>query len=892
MPSFPGPAVLGRGVVALPTATVPSTYVAWPCIRVDDAVVADPGAVVDELHHLWLKRQPVVVIIAVDPATLRAPEHCRLPPWRLDPYFEFTRERLQYLVWSNNYDLRTGEPIWWHARRAERLGATIGGPADVVLADGTAVWCDGGPRQPLTLGDATLVVHRETIEAGALVPDRLAQPCAPLADDQLAAVAHAVGPARIIAPAGSGKTRVLTERLRHLLADRGVTTGCVTAVAYNKRAAEQLAERTAGLGAHIRTLNSLGLAVVNGSGRFAQTCAGSRQVIEEFEVRRILEALVEVRRQRNTDPLAAYIDALSAVRLGLTDPRAVEESNPDAAGFAEIFDRYRAVLADRGVLDFDEQIYAAIETLLRDPVVRARDQRLARHLLVDEFQDLTPAHLLLLRLLAAPTYDVFGVGDDDQVIYSYAGASPEFLIDYGRYFPGAASYALETNYRCPPAVVDGARHLLGYNGRRLVKTIRSVPDRPGSPADLQVDRQPDSDHAAAAVDHIRRWSRAGAPWRYMAVLSRVNSALLAVQVSLMEAEIPCTAPLGAKVLTRTGIRSALAYLRIGVDPNRIASHDVSETIRRPSRRIARNVAEMVQKRSFTTIAEIRRLANALTGADADRIGSYADDLASVADAVRSADTAQALRVIRVEIGLGGAMDVLDDSRREADRSSHGDDLSALEQVASLHPDPATFETWLGAVLSRPGDTDGVALSTVHRVKGQEWPFVVVFGADDGTFPHRLATSVEEERRVFHVAITRASAEAVVVADTVHPSPFCAELSGTAPRRSTAQVRRPVTRLSEPSRRSAAGSVAGRPGSATPQQALAALRLWRTETATRDKVPAYVVFSDEHLEGLANSQPCTLAELARCRGIGPVKLDKYGDEILVVLEKAAAEAAGP
>lgn len=180
----------------------------------------------------------------------------------------------------------------------------------------------------------------------------MSSPPADVAPDQLAAVMHGAGPARIIAPAGSGKTRVLTERLRHLLADRRVTPTTVTAVAYNKRAAEQLGERTAGLGAHIRTLNSLGLAIVNGSGQFAPTGLGTRQVIEEVEVRRILESLVEVRRQQNTDPMAPYIDALSAIRLGLTSPPAVEEAIPDAAGIAEAFDRYRAILADRRVLDF------------------------------------------------------------------------------------------------------------------------------------------------------------------------------------------------------------------------------------------------------------------------------------------------------------------------------------------------------------------------------------------------------------------------------------------------------------------------------------------------------------------------------------------------------------
>ena len=128
----------------------------------------------------------------------------------------------------------------------------------------------------------------------------------------------------------------------------------------------------------------------------------------------------------------------------------------------------------RGVVDFDEQVLLAIELLLGDGAFRRAQQARHRHLLVDEFQDLTPAHVLLIRLLSTPRFDVFGVGDDDQVIYGHAGASPRFLTDFGRYFPAAAEHALEVNYRCPPAVVDAASHLLTRNRVRVVKQVRAA----------------------------------------------------------------------------------------------------------------------------------------------------------------------------------------------------------------------------------------------------------------------------------------------------------------------------------------------------------------------------------------------------------------------------------
>lgn len=807
---------------------------------------------------------------------MRAAETSVAAPWQLNPAFEFARERLQYLVWSNNYDCRGDEPIWWHGRRAERLGATAvsGGPGDVLLGDGTPAWCDGGPRQPLTVPGDLAVVHRETIEAGSLTPDRYAAPTAQLAPDQLAAVSHTVGPARIIAPAGSGKTRVLTERLRHLVADRGVTPTTVTAVAYNKRAADELTERTADLPVTIRTLNSLGLAIVNAA------TAGRRDVVEEIDVRSILESLLHVRRQANTDPWPAYIEALRSIRLGLHDPADVEAALPDTAGIADVFEEYRAILRARHAVDFDEQIYGAVEVLLREPDVRAQFQPTCRHLLVDEFQDLTPAHLLMLRLLAAPTYDVFGVGDDDQVIYGYADASPEFLIDYERYFPGATPHALTVNYRCPPAVIDGARHLLSYNDRRIAKKIDAAPARAVDPAALSVVPAAEARQASVALARLQSWADEGVPWSSIAVLSRVNAALLAVQVQLVEADVPCDAPLGPRILNRTGIRAALAYLRMGLDPARIRRADIAETIRRPSRRIARNVAEMLQRRSTTSLHEIWRLSGALSGGDVAKVEEYAADLQLLTAVLKDGDTAAALRAIRVDVGLGSAMDLLDSSRNEADRSTHGDDLAALEQVAALHPDPATFEPWLRDVLGRPGSADGVTLSTVHRVKGREWPNVLVFAANEGLFPHRLATDEEEERRAFHVAITRGRDTVVVLAGATGPTPFAAELTGDAPRRRA--------NATSPSRREA--RMVGHAKTAPPAASavaegpvIDALRAWRKAVADRDRGPAYVVFSNKHLDGIAAAAPSTLEELRRCPGVGPAKLDRYGDELLAVLD---------
>jgi DNA helicase-2/ATP-dependent DNA helicase PcrA len=336
---------------------------------------------------------------------------------------------------------------------------------------------------------------------------------------------------------------------------------------------------------------------------------------------------------------------------------------------------------------------------------------------------------------------------------------------------------------------------------------------------------------------------------------------------------------------------------MGSDPDHIRREDVRDTIRRPSRGIAPMVSDMLTKSTTTSIRDIRRLAGRLSGRDVPKLLAYADDLDQVVKAVGQS-TAVALRVIRVGIGLNGTMDVLDGSRREADRSTHADDLVALEGVAALHPEASTFEPWLRGVLSRPAaEGPAVLLSTVHRIKGKEWDRVIVFGASEGLFPHRLADDDEGERRVFHVALTRARAQVFVLADAEAPSPFIGELDGSRSHRPAPSPGGwPAAGREGPGggkpRTRRPPSPGGPGGQAVEPTAAAAaaersLREWRSAVAKREAVPAYVVLTDKDLIGLASVLPRTLAELAGCRGIGPLRLERWGDEILAVLDAGGA-----
>ncbi len=855
-------------------ARPPDPWREAPRVRVDEAALADPGPVVERLHAAWAHREPVVVELAVDPAAFREPVDHHDEPWRLGAGFEPWLDRLHFLVWANSYDAREpGALVWWWARKAARLGATDAppeAPGDVVLPDGTLAWIDGGPRAPLAVPlQGAAVVHRDSVELGALeVQPAPAAPSAELGPDQLEAVGHGAGPARIVAPAGSGKTRVLTERLRHLLADRGYERGAVVALAYNKKAQEEMASRLPGLGARIYTLNAWGY------GLLARARGRRPELLDERTVRSIVEGLVPAQRRRvNTDSIGPYLDGLSLIRLGLRDPEEVEASLDDVVGLAEAYPRYRAELERRGAIDFDEQVFGALEALLRDGSLRRAVQGEHRHLLVDELQDLTPAHVLLVRLASAPAFDVFGVGDDDQCVYSHAGADPRFLVEYERFFPGAQHHALEVNYRCPAPVSAAAATLLAYNVRRVPKAIRPGPDAATDHDALQVRLHDADGGASAVVEAVEGWLGEGADAGDLAVLTRVHSLLLAPHVALAEAGVPIDSILDEGVLARLGVRAALAYLRVAVDPEHVDGRDLSEVHRRPSRGLPQWATKFLDR--CRSVADVRRAATRIDDVRvADKLEGLAADLDRLAARARDgASTRDLLTAVRDDIGLGSAMTLLDSTG--AASASHLDDLEGLLQVADLHPEARTFEGWLRRAFHRERAERGVTLSTIHRVKGLEWPRVIVFGVSDGIVPHRLATDVEEERRVLHVGITRARERVLVLVDRSRPSRCLAELDGSAPRDAVILRARATAAMPAPK---AAPAVA----SSAAAGADAALRAWRTTRAKADNVPAYVVLNDKHLAGIAERSPADLAGLRRCPGIGPAKLEAYGEEILEAL----------
>ena len=925
------------------------------------------------LRQAWHGRERLV--IEVDGPLPGAGPALEKPWWELGPGLTLPDEVWHHLLTANAVDARDPERLRFAPRdRALEAGARpmpVDKPGDVAIEAGS-VWCDGGPLAAFDASDldGAALIPAANLAVGRLSALRPCEPVADLAPDQRRAVGHLGGGACIVAPAGSGKTRVLTERTRWLVRDLGVEPSAVCLVAYNVRARAEMQQRTADLsGLEVRTLNSLALAVCNGTGPFTRPAHHGRvEVIDERAVRDLLHGLVgertpRRRRRAMTDPLAPWLEALGASRLGLRDPAEVERDYaPDVEGFTDLAPAYAEALEERGVVDFDHQIVRAIDVLLTDPGARAAARRACSVLLVDEFQDLTPAHLLMIRLLAGPRAGVFGVGDDDQTIYGYSGASPRWLIEYERFFPGAARHLLGVNYRCPPPVVEAASNLLSHNRHRIAKEISACPARAhavapsgtgkvvppgvgesvvppgvgesvvppgvgesvvptgidGSVARSGADEPgadefgPDEaavrslsvevagDGGSVVVDRVRSLMGSGAEARDIAVLTRVNSTLLAPQILLAEAGIDCMAPVGPWFLERTGVAAALAWLRLATAGSvRLPAGALATAARRPPRGISPRVVDWIAEQH--NVGALRRLAGRISDErTSERVEDFADDVARLGELAREgADTLRLLEAIQQGTQLGASLDErLDASRRSVDRSAHGDDLRALLSVAPHCGDPAEFENWLSSRLTggrrddgegdprtgRPSWGRGVRLATVHRVKGLEWPHVIVLSATEGLMPHRLAGDLEEERRVFHVAVTRCSESVLVIADGPK-SPFIVEMSWRSklePAGIPAEGHA-VPRRREPAKPAAPASKSQSPPideSAEPETAAAFQRLkqWRLERSKADGVPAYVVSTDATLRQLARHRPVTDEGLLAISGIGPAKLAAYGEAL--------------
>ena len=507
--------------------------------------------------------------------------------------------------------------------------------------------------------------------------------------------------------------------------------------------------------------------------------------------------------------------------------------------FVRLWADYEREKDRAGRLDFDDMLTRTVDLLEADPAavetVRARYGWFS----VDEYQDTNPLQQRLLELWLGERDDLCVVGDEDQTIYTFAGATSSFLAGFAARFPGAREVTLDRNYRSSPEILALANRLLAAEGRRK----RLVATQPSGPKPA-IRRCTDGDaELDLVVATIRRLVRDGVALSEIAVLVRINAQVPPLEAALTKAAIAFRVR-GQRFFERREVREALRLLR-----------------RLPAALHGLEVADAL---------EARLRADLGFDPDGEVIGAEARE-----------------RMAALTLVLEIAREVA------APAPAAGSPLDARALLAD-------FEA--RAAAEAEGSADGVNLLTLHRAKGLEWDAVLLPGLEEGTLPIRQAAdddeALAEERRLLYVGLTRARrhlalswAERRVGSgdreSRRRPSRFLRALGGDACGGDPGRLRHLRSRGIRASRVTVlpgAPIATARPGSPTDEALMADLRAWRSARAREDAVPAYVVAHDALLVEIVEQRPGSAAALRRVKGMGPAKLDRYGDEILAILAR--------
>lgn len=645
-------------------------------------------------------------------------------------------------------------------------------------------------------------------------------------------------PVAVIAGAGTGKTRAITHRIAHAVALGRYAANATLAVTFTTRAAGEMKARLAKLGAHgvqARTIHSAALRQAQyfwpkaygaplppvSSKIFPLVAASAGRVIgrPSTALLRDLAGEISWAKSGNVDP-DDYPD------LAASAGRQVSGVTPEQV--AAIMTGYERAKLAEGVIDFDDILLCTAALLAEHPDVAGQVRHAYRHFVVDEYQDVSAIQHRLVRLWVDDRRDLCVVGDPNQAIHSFAGARADFLLGFQRDWPGAVRLELARNYRSSPEVLAMANRVIGAG-----RGVRLRATQPGGPAP-ELSRYPDDAEEAAGV---ARWLRAehdaGVPWSELAVLYRINAQSPALEAALTEAGLPYQVRGSERYYERAEIRQALALVR-------------QSAAATPDDPPEPGVRQVLEQCGWTPDPPISQ------GAQRERWES-----------------------------LNALLDLVTGLLVDEPSLTLGEVAEELAQRAA----------WQQAPVGQ-----AVTLTTMHAAKGLEWNSVALVGVREGLMPFALADTPEalaEERRLLYVAMTRAARHLRITWATQGGrgrsrflKPFADQVTdqrADVPRRTSLQSKK--CRVCDAGLPTPAERKLGRHldcPSDYDEELYERLRAWRKQQADAQSAPAFVVFTDATLIALAEAAPTDRAALLRVPGIGTVKADRYGADVLNII----------
>jgi len=590
--------------------------------------------------------------------------------------------------------------------------------------------------------------------------------------EQRRAVTHAEGPLLVLAGAGTGKTRVITRRIAHLLS-RGVSAKAVLAVTFTNKAAREMRERVAALvdpsvarDPTVSTFHSFCVRVLRRHAEAAGLSPTFTLCDESDQLAAVKGALRELRiAEASVHPNAALSRISLFKNRGVSADRALDEASDDFEELvARAYAAYEAHLRRTRTVDFDDLLVRTERLLARDAKARDLLQDRFRHLLVDEYQDTNGPQYEILRHLAGKRRNVCVVGDDDQSIYGWRGADVRKILNFERDFPDATVIRLETNYRSTQTILDAANAVIRHNRSRHEKTLRA-PAGPGEP--VRTFQLEDEEHEAElVVEEIAQLVRQGkARLGDFAILFRTQTQPRVFEARLRAARIPYELVGGMSFFDRKEVRDLLAYVRLAVNPDDEAAF--LRMVNVPPRGVGKGtldrVVEFATREGISAGAAFER-AEGVSPQAVEAVRGFRRALAEVS---RKAGLVSAIRELLVAVTYAAELERCypDAITRQARVAAVEEVLNLAENYARRTP-RATLEGFLEEVaLATEGpeeekerSRDVVALMTLHSAKGLEFPCVYLVGAEEGLLPHRKSIEVdrvEEERRLMYVGITRA-----------------------------------------------------------------------------------------------------------------------------------------
>lgn len=596
--------------------------------------------------------------------------------------------------------------------------------------------------------------------------------------EQQQAVQHTEGPLLILAGAGSGKTKVLTVRIAHLLA-QGVNPYEILAITFTNKAAKEMKSRVEGLVGDVA--NRIWLST------FHSFCAkflrfeldnflgynSNFTIYDTSDSQAVIKAALKA---LNLDdkyyPVGAMIGAISDAKNKLLFASDFRKQARDfyQQKVADVYEYYERELRKNNALDFDDLLLVAVKLLQSNEAVLDKYSKRFRYVMIDEYQDTNHAQYLLAKLLASHWKNIAVVGDADQSIYAWRGADIQNILDFEKDYPNCTSIKLEQNYRSTKIILDAANAVIENNEGRPKKNLWT--DKTEGAKIQHFTAQSEHEEAAFIGDTIaKKHDIHGVPYGDMAILYRTNAQSRVLEEALIKRALPYTMVGGTKFYDRKEIKDVLAYLRVLYNP--FDDLSLLRIINVPKRSIGATTVAKLQDYArangtslFMTLTQLH-LVDTIKGKTKEKLEEFGILIFTLVAEMEDKTVLDILESILDRTGYLAQLEESTDPQDQARAENIGELLSVAKDFQDTNPN-GTVEDFLEQV-ALVNDVDSfeqeeskVTLMTLHAAKGLEFPIVFLGGLEEGLFPHSRTLmnpeEIEEERRLAYVGITRAEKE--------------------------------------------------------------------------------------------------------------------------------------